>query len=257
MVNLALIIANKKYKHPLSSLPNVTEDAEMMTDMLSSHDYEIDLYQDVQDIGNQLEEFVDKWKVKEIDRLHFHFSGHGAYNARIQLEPDELEERIKEGGQSDTKTTKTPVGRCLVGSAGGLYAVHDLKRKLLECGSNKITITLDCCRVQHRGLETQQSVTLKEKEPLTIAEQEKIVVISGSLDLHPIDDRWSLKRELYKVTDAGKTPILVTKIAKKVNDSWKKKGIEQRSKIDLLEDGVNWAGYIWPTSKTQNRWLCW
>merc|ERR1719300_592182 len=77
--------------------------------------------------------------------------------------------RMKERGQSDTKTTKTPVGRCLVGTTGKLYSVHDLKRKLLECGSSKITITLDWCRTQHRGLQKRRSVKLKEKLPLPIA----------------------------------------------------------------------------------------
>merc|ERR1712202_119534 len=51
-----------------------------------------------------------------------------------------------------------------------------------------------------------------------------------------------------EVTDAGKTPILFTDIAKKVNASWKKKGIEQRSERTLLEDEENWADYMWPTS---------
>ena len=251
MANLGLIITNQKYEsEDLDDLPKVAEDAKMMKEMLSSHDYEIELYPDVEEIGNQLEKFQQNVAGREIDRLHFHFSGHGVHNARIQLEPDELE-RMKERGQSDTKTTKTPVGRCLVGTTGKLYSVHDLKRKLLECGSTKITITLDCCRTQHRGLQKRRSVKLKEKLPLPIAEQEKIAVISGALDLHPIDDKWSLTKELYEVSDAGTTPILLIEIAKKVNASWKRKGIEQRSKIDLLEDGENWAGYMWPTAKTQ------
>jgi len=156
---------------------------------------------------------------------------------------------MKERGQSDTKTTQTPVGECLVGTAEKLYAVHDLKRKLLECGSNKITITLDCCRDPLRGTKRRrQSVKLKERKRLTIAEQEKIGVISGALDLHRIWDNCSLTRELNEVTNAGKTPILFTDIAKKVNASWKKKGIEQRSERTLLEDEENWADYMWPTS---------
>ena len=252
MVNLALIITNEKYDNEdLDNLPNVTEDAKMMKEMLNSHNYEIELYPNVEDIGNQLEKFRKHVAEREIDRLHFHFSGHGVHNARIQLEADELE-KMKERGQSDTKTTQTPVGECLVGTAEKLYAVHDLKRKLLECGSNKITITLDCCRDPLRGTKRRrQSVKLKERKRLTIAEQEKIGVISGALDLHRIWDNCSLTRELNEVTDAGKTPILFTDIAKKVNASWKKKGIEQRSERTLLEDEENWADYMWPTSKTQ------
>merc|ERR1719234_21723 len=249
MVNLGLIITNEKYDNEdLEDLPNVPEDAKMMTEMLNSHNYEIELYSDVEDIGNQLEKFRRNVTGREIDRLHFHFSGHGVHNARIQLEADELE-KMKERGQSDTKTTQTPVGECLVGTAEKLYAVHDLKRKLLECGSNKITITLDCCRDPLRGTKRRrQSVKLKERKRLTIAEQEKIGVISGALDLHRIWDNCSLTRELNEVTDAGKAPILFTDIAKKVNASWKKKGIEQRSERTLLEDEENWADYMWPTS---------
>ena len=258
MVNLALIIVNSKYKSKdLNDLPEVTDDAMMMREMLTSHDYEIELYQDVEDIGERLEKFQTNVNGGQIGRLHFHFSGHGVHNAKIHGESDELE-RMRGGRQSDTKTTKTPdVGECLVGTAGELYSVHDLKRKLLECRSDKITITLDSSRVQTRrelrSPETKQVSKLRERQAFKIVEQERIAVISGFLDLHPIDDNRSLTRELYEVTDAGKTPILLPDIAKKVNASWKEKGIQQRSKIDLLEDGVNWADYMWPSDKTQSE----
>ena len=126
------------------------------------------------------------------------------------MKPEELK-RIKEGHQSDTKTTKTPVGECLYGTNGDLCSVYEIKRKLLDCGSqvSKITITLDCCRVQFRnrgGPETRQVVRLREKKALQSDEQKKIAVISGALDLHQIDDNWSLTKELYKVTDAGRKP---------------------------------------------------
>ena len=64
MVNLALIIANNKYKNKglYKDLAKVLEDAKMMKEMLSSHNYEIELHSDVKDIGNQLEKFVEKWK---------------------------------------------------------------------------------------------------------------------------------------------------------------------------------------------------
>ena len=253
VLDLALIIINSKYKSKdLVDLPKVREDAVMMSDMLRSHNYKIKLYQDVEDIGEILENFQRNVMGREIGRLHFHFSGHGA---KIHGEPDEPE-KMRGGRQSDTKTTRTPdVGECLVLTTGELYAVHDLKRKLLECGSKKITISLDCSRVQTRqelrSPETKQVVTLKEKQPLTIAEQEKIAVISCSLDLYTIDSNGSLTRELHEVTNAGKAPILLTDIAKEVNASWKQKGIQQRSKIDLLEYKVKWTDYRWPSDKTQ------
>ena len=251
MVDLALIIVNSKYKSKiLNDLPKVTDEAVMMKEMLTSHDYEIELYQDVEDICERLEKFQRNVDGREIGRLHFHFSGHGVHNAKIHRESDELD-RMRGGRQSDTKTPD--VGECLVGTAGELYSVHDLKRELLECRSNKITITLDSSRVQTRqklrGPETKQVVKLREIQAFKIAEQERIAVISGFLDPHATDDNRSLTRELYEVTDAGKTPILLPDIAKKVNASWKEKG----SKINLLEDGENWTDYMWPSDKTQSE----
>ena len=263
MALLGLIIGNKKYENKdLLDLPKVADDVSMMNEMLGAHDYKVKLFEDVEDIGEKLEEFRKSVFGQEIDRLHFHFSGHGVNNARIHVEKNELRpeelERIREGSQSETRTTNTPVGECLFGRSGQLYSVHDLKSKLLDCGSKdkKITTTLDCCRVQHRGRGgpekrgKRKSVKLKEKKAFKIAEQEKIAVVSGSLELHPIDDNWSLTKELYKVTEAGKSPVLLVDIAKKVNASWKESDVPQRSKIDLLEDLENWADYMWPTSKT-------
>ena len=126
MVNVALIIANSKYKSKDHDLPKVTDDAVMMKEMLNIHDYKIEVYPDVEDIGNQLENFVKKCKVEKIDRLHFHFSGHGVHNALIHLEADERE-KMKEMGQSFK--TDTPVGECLVETTGELYSVHDLNEE--------------------------------------------------------------------------------------------------------------------------------
>ena len=233
MAMRGLIIANKEYKNEeLINLPNVANDSKMMNEMLGiRHGYKVTLYEDVTDIGAKLEEFKEEVGLEEIERLHFHFSGHGANNARIVVDQHDLTtedlKRIKEGHQSDTKTTKTPVGECLYGTTGDLFSVHDIKRKLLDCGSkvSKITITLDCCRVQYRnrgGPETRQVVRLREKQPLQSDEQKKIAVISGALEFHPVDDNASLTKELYKVTDAGRKPILLTHLAKAVNDSWEK-----------------------------------
>ena len=255
MVDLALIIVNSKYKSKdLDDLPEVTEDGVMMSEILTSHDYEIKLYQDVEDIGEILEKFQRNVAGREIGRLHFHFAGYGVHNTKIHLKPDELE-RMRGGRQSDTKTTKTPdVGECMVGTTGELYSVHDLKKKLLDQAPNKITITLDCCRQELRGPDTRlKAVKFRQRHVLEIAEQERIAVISNSWNLHAIDSNGSLTRELHEVTDAGKTPILLLEIAKKVNASWKEKGLQQRSKIDLLENGVNWVDYMWPSDKTHSE----
>ena len=255
MAMRGLIIANKDYKNEeLVNLPNVAKDSEMMKEMLGRHGYKVTLYEEVIDIGEKLEEFKKEVALEEIERLHFHFSGHGANNARIFVEQHDLKPWNVKGSKSDTKTTKTPVGECLYGTNGDLCSVHDIKRKLLDCGSkvSKITITLDCCRVQYRnrgGPETRQVVRLRENQALQSGEQKKIAVISGALDLHPVDDNASLTKELYKVTDAGKKPKLLTHLAKAVNDSWEKRGVPQMSKIDLVEVGENWTKYMWPTAK--------
>ena len=101
MAMRGLIIANKDYKNEeFINLPNVAKDSEMMDEMLGRHDYKVTLYEDVIDIGAKLEEFKKEVAKEEIERLHFHFSGNGANNARIfvdqhDLKPEELK-RIKE-----------------------------------------------------------------------------------------------------------------------------------------------------------------
>ena len=60
-------------------------------------------------------------------------------------------------------------------------------------------------------------------------EEEKIFILNATLGLHRSNDVDSFTKELYKVTNQGRKAIKIDKITKKVNDSWKARGIEQRS----------------------------
>ena len=74
MALLGLIIGNKKYENKdLLDLPKVADDVRMMNEMLGAHDYKVTLFEDVEDIGEKLEEFRKSVSSQEIDRLHFHF----------------------------------------------------------------------------------------------------------------------------------------------------------------------------------------
>ena len=112
-----------------------------------------------------------------------------------------------------------------------LFSEHDLKSKLLKLKPKSITITLDCCRDQKRGAPDSQrtSLVLGEKKEISMEEEEKIFILNATLGLHRSNDVDSFTKELYKVTNQGRKAIKIDKITKKVNDSWKARGIEQRS----------------------------
>jgi hypothetical protein len=76
----------------------------------------------------------------DIGKLHFHFSGHGVNNAKIQTPLAKETFDFETNGVSESNT---PYGECIVGQNGSLYSVHDLKHKLLEFKSSRITFTLD------------------------------------------------------------------------------------------------------------------
>jgi len=177
--------------------------------------------------------------------LHFHYSGHGVNNAKIVVEEDEKKRAIE--SNITTQITKTPVGECLVGSSGELYSLHDVKHELVKLHAETIVISLDCCRSELRGSGrglTCGEVKLQKKEAISQEDQEKIVVLYGSLDGHSSSDSRSFTKELFKVTDEGNISIPILKLASKVNQSWK--DTNQRCKADLVEVGDNWNDFHWP-----------
>jgi len=258
--NVAMIILNSmeiktEQNTLLSSLPNVPEDGEMMQEMLKGYVITPLLDDADGDILQAVKDFVETHKKNGLNfgRLHFHFSGHGVHNARIHIEPEKLNNSAV---KTETMTTDTPTGECMVGSNGKLYAIHDLKHELLKLGSESITVTLDCCRAQNRGTKSRGPtedlvVKLRNQLPISAANEEKICVLYGSLDGHVIYDHRSFTKELYKVTNKGKTNINILHLARKVNNSWK--CTDQRCKVDIVEVGDNWENYFWPSAENDHE----
>ena len=70
----------------------------------------------------------------------FPILGHGKYNGKLE---------VKDGRAT------TPAGECLVGMGPicELYSVNSLRAQLLSSfKADKITLTLDCCRNDPRGI---------------------------------------------------------------------------------------------------------
>ena len=251
--NVGLIILNSDYtksetKGKYLYLPSVQDDGPKMAKML--HKYEIDMKSNVQDILRELKLFVQKYEADDsnIERVHFHFSGHGVHNAKVFLEDGEKKKATV--SQDGTRTSKTPVGECLVGTSGKLYSLHDVKHELLKLQSKTIIISYDCCRSQLRGSDTRGlgsgAVKLQKKEPISNKNQEKIIVLYGSLDGLYAYDSHSFTNQLFKVTEKGNKSIPILKLASVVNESWR--DTDQRCKVDLVEVGDNWADFKWPSN---------
>ena len=99
------------------------------------------------------------------------------------------------------------------GYATKLVAVHDIKTELLKLNTKKITMTLDCCRIQSRGEAPSQRnpvIKLQEKKVLEVADQEKIFTFKGTLETLGARDGMSFTRFLVEVCQehGGALPIL-------------------------------------------------
>ena len=139
--NVGLIILNSNYtcsetKEKYLNLHSVQDDGPKMAKML--HKYKTDMKSNVPDILKEVKLFVQKYEADDstISRVHFHFSGHGVHNAKVFLEEEEKKNAII--SQDGTRTSKTPVGECLVGTSGKLYSLHDVKHELLKLQSKTI-----------------------------------------------------------------------------------------------------------------------
>jgi len=250
-LKVALIIINGDYnKSDYSTLNGVVEDGKKMKEMLWRYD-DVVLLNDVTDIAEAVSDFYKRQRAtfKTIERLHFHYSGHGVENANIEIDPHACtveEDRI-------TYHSLTPSGGCMVGCSGELYSVHDLKQELLKCSPQTFTLTLDCCRStgqstgQKRGKDHhKQYVSLRNMTAISDEDQIKIATIHGTSDLHPANDSDSFTKELYSVYVSEKHEIEILKIVSKVNESWMNRGIRQYCKLDFLDVGINWKFYVWP-----------
>ena len=90
------------------------------------------------------------------------FSGHGIYNATVQLDKHNYTRKLTDEGFETVNATKTDsvsTGDCMIGTNGKLYPVVELKRDLLDMNCANWTVTLDMCRNdQSRGSKMNESM---------------------------------------------------------------------------------------------------
>ena len=75
--------------------------------------------------------------------------GHGTHNATVQLDKNNYTRTLTDKEFETvyaTKTESVSYGDCLIGTAGKLYPVVELKQDLLKMKCRTWTITLDMCR---------------------------------------------------------------------------------------------------------------
>ena len=75
--------------------------------------------------------------------------GHGTHNATVQLDKNNYTRTLTDKEFETvyaTKTESVSYGDCLIGTAGKLYPVVELKQDLLKMKCKTWTITLDMCR---------------------------------------------------------------------------------------------------------------
>ena len=199
-----------------------------MKEMLSSYTPAIFREENTEDIRKTLKTIKKNVaKGQQIRRLHFSFSGHGGSDQNEQ---------------------------CLVGTGGKLIFHSELINLLLEFGSETITTTYDCCRGWARpGRSTRGSSP--NKGPFSkMSNRENIFEIYATVEDHKSYDDNSLTKELSKVTEKGKKPILIRNISGEVNDSWLDRGItNQASQGITIDRGSNWRDFMWPTGTAKEE----
>ena len=142
-MNKAICIFNTYNDEPDGwlNIPGVIGDIDKMTKMLEEH-YEVVTMTNQDAIDICVARILVRWKDLDINRLHFHFSGHGINNQTVEIHRNEFDEI----------DSPTPTGECLVGKNGDsdLCSVLDIQNLLTLLNPERITITLDCCRVLDR-----------------------------------------------------------------------------------------------------------
>ena len=78
-------------------------------------------------------------------------SGHGTDNAKVLAG-----ENNDSDGDDDTLVAQTSAGECVLGTGLSNIAtsIHSIKVELNKMNTQKITMTLDCCRTVSRGAES-------------------------------------------------------------------------------------------------------
>ena len=242
-VNKAILIFNEYDDQEAISdgwifLPGVKDDRRIWKNFLENR-YDIVEGVNLNDIEKFVRDLLPQWQDEKIDRLHFHFSGHGIFNQTIHAQ-------ISDQGTSSTRASDTPFGECLLGNNGdkGLCSILEIQKLLTDFHPNIITVTLDCCRTLDRP---KCRIELAKLPKVDNEDWKKIATIYASCLTQPAyDTRFS--KELEKVvasTKSGRIPI--NKIARCVNESWHKKGFNaQVCTHAIVEIGDNWDKLFFP-----------
>jgi len=236
--NLVIIVFNHEYQGQ-DNLEGAKQDGALLRDLYKNQNFVLESMENIKNFETMLRKLKRKYKCTQFENLHFHFSGHGVQNAKIDLEinPDE----------DGDYNTNTPTGDCIVGVSNILYLIHDLKHALLRFNTSRVLITLDCCRNQRRTKgrsSTPKKVKLKEKLKIKLQDQERLAVFFGQLDGHTSSDANSFTKELCEVINESEDSIPIGKIAKTVNESWIGRKINQRCHATIVYGECNWDEYI-------------
>jgi len=243
-VNIAICIFNT-YDNQLAkddgwgTLPGAMQDVATIRGMLEN-DYNIAEMTDQDDIEHCVVQMLRQWQDVKIGRLHFHFSGHGIFNQTVQINDS----------QRDEVDSGTPFGECILGNNGdqGLCSILRIQNLLTQFNADIITLTLDCCRSLDRP-QTRQRVKLAKLPVISNDDWLRIATVYSSCKTRPAFDQTSFSNELSRVissTKGGRIPI--NKIAKLVNESWRKDGFNhQYCNIERIEGGkLDWDKLYWP-----------
>ena len=203
-----------------------------------SGSYEVIEKRNVNDIIEELRTIIKRIKKENdfIERLHFHFSGHGGY---FVMNPGD--------NHMDSKILS------VIGYQGEVFGINQIKVELIKANAKIVVLTLDNCRV-YPG----KKVTLLTEPPPKIPPpyKERMMTIYGTELGYKAKDGDSFTRRLYKVydTDSERKPILLTEIDGKINELWRSKNKTEQDSSDSTNliptsdytKGPIWDDVYWP-----------
>ena len=229
-MNKAICVFND-YSHDHNNfLPGVAEDKKRIRTMLTEGGYDIEEVTNENDIEKSVVNISQKWKDQAIDRLHFHFSGHGSINQTV-----------------NTKGI-SPGWDCIIGDDGTLIPIHRMKCLLAQLKPEKLTIILDCCRNFERSKKYISTNTfLQELQEIPISDWKNMVTFYSTPVSNTTLDTNSFSKELWKLYGEKNHHIPVTKIASLINKSWSDREVDQICTSEIFEVNNNWKGIFWPT----------
>ena len=212
-----MIIGNSEYDGKgLSNLPTIEEDRKLICDTLgnqqtfqinftySEHEWQIDDYTNVEDIGEQVEEFLKevennvteaRGKGGEAGTLYMFFLGHGGKVQGVD---------------------------CLLGVKGTPYPVNSILHKILDkkC-AKKIILILDCCR--NRLDPKQFSLT---EEAIIDAQEftafDKVIRIWSTQETHKATAKSGItfSEALCEVLEENPKGVKIDNLERILNERW-------------------------------------